>query len=138
MNWGSKLVLGMLLFMAFIVCLAFFMITSSSDDLIEADYYQNGLEYSQEYTSQHAAITDSVVPQIKATQDGLRIRFTTLVAYTLHCKRLSNSALDTTVTGQDSVLYLKHQDLVAGPWLLRLNYQIGSKRYSIKRELVMP
>lgn len=138
MNWGAKLVIGMLLFMAFIVGLAFFMITSSSDDLIEADYYQSGLDYSKEFDSRNAAITDSVVPLVITSQAGLHLQFSSLASYTLTCKRLSNSSLDTVFVGLDSVISIDRTTLVPGPWQIQLKYRIHNKNYRLKREVVLP
>ncbi|MFM6953710.1 MAG: FixH family protein [Sphingobacteriaceae bacterium] len=139
MNWGTKLVIGMLVFMAFIVGLALLMMTSKSDDLIENDYYQKGLEYTKEYNSQKAVQADGVLPSIQLDSlGGLRVRFTQVASYSVTFKRLSNGKLDKVLSGTDSVITMAPGQLVAGLWLLRLTYKINNKNYSLNRELVVP
>ena len=58
MNWGTKLVIGMGLFMAFIITLVVFMMRSGSDDLVDKDYYQKGIEYDKEYTRKNQVQQD--------------------------------------------------------------------------------
>lgn len=47
MNWGTKLIIGMALFMAFIIGLAVFMLNSNADPLVDKDYYEKGLKYDE-------------------------------------------------------------------------------------------
>ncbi len=66
MNWGKGIVIGMVLFMSFIVTLVVIMINNDSD-LVTEDYYNKELEFNQQYDAmQHYAdakepITLSVV-----------------------------------------------------------------------------
>ncbi|WP_256004617.1 MULTISPECIES: FixH family protein [Pedobacter] len=48
MNWGSKIIIGMALFMSFIILLGIMMVRSTPDPLVDEDYYEKGLNYDQE------------------------------------------------------------------------------------------
>lgn len=60
MNWGTKIVIGMASFMAFIIVLATLMIRSNPDPLVDEDYYEKGLNYDQEIKRMEKVKQDSV------------------------------------------------------------------------------
>jgi len=60
MNWGTKLVIGMLSFMSFIVVLAVLMFNSNADPLVDEDYYEKGLNYDREMKRMEKAKKDSI------------------------------------------------------------------------------
>jgi hypothetical protein len=67
MNWGTKLIIGMLLFMSFIVVLGVLMIRSDSDALVETNYYEKGLNYDDEYAAKTQVGKDQASPEISIT-----------------------------------------------------------------------
>ena len=141
MNWGSKLVLAMGLFMAFIITLSVKMILSNDDALIEKDYYEKGLNYDETYNSKQSAIADSVVPAIDVNEYGLSISFPDPASCRLNFKRLSDARMDTTFnrdTDEDFSIQVFEGDLQSGPWLLKLNYTINEKNYLLEQEIIMP
>lgn len=141
MNWGTKLVIAMGLFMAFIITLSVKMIFSNDDALIEKDYYQKGLDYDERYNAKQSAVTDSVVPSIDVNDYGLAISFSHPATCKLNFKRLSNAKMDTTLdrdTDADLSVQVLEGDLESGPWLLSLNYIIDNKAYLMEREIIMP
>lgn len=141
MNWGTKLMIGMGLFMAFIITLCVKMITSSDDALIDKNYYEKGLKYDTEYNARQSAVADSVVPVIEVNDYGLVISFTDQAACTLNLKRLSDSKLDTVITvatNEDLSVQVAEGELQSGPWRLTLDYVINNKSYQVKQEIIMP
>ena len=67
MNWGTKLVIGMLSFMSFIVVLGVLMIGSTPDPLVDEDYYEKGLNYDQEMKlKKNQEARDSILSTQKA------------------------------------------------------------------------
>jgi hypothetical protein len=60
MNWGTKLIIGMLSFMSFIIVLAVLMITSKPDPLVDEDYYEKGLNYDSEVQRMERMKKDSL------------------------------------------------------------------------------
>ncbi|MEO8794669.1 MAG: FixH family protein [Daejeonella sp.] len=142
MNWGTKILIGMGLFMAFILAMGTKMIISSGDDdLLEKDYYEQGLEYNKVYNKKDLAVKNGVVPEISILSGELRILFKSPAQYTLTCKRPSDSSLDRIYKGktpEDLTLIITAADLKPGPWLLRLEFSAGGKLYLVDQEINMP
>ena len=142
MNWGTKIVIGLALFMTFIIAMATKMfISAGDDDLVEKDYYEKGLSYDTQYDLQKVAQADSVIPHIEADKTGLAITFTSSSSYKLLCRRASDSALDKLVkgtTGSDKLLFIPRNELISGPWKLHLEFTQGGKDYLVEREIMMP
>lgn len=67
MNWGTKLIIGMASFMAFIIVLGTLMITSKSDPLVDEDYYEKGLNYDTEIKRLEKVKQDSVAASKEIT-----------------------------------------------------------------------
>lgn len=133
--------IGMGLFMAFIIAMSvkMFMI-AGEDDLIEKNYYEKGLAYDQDYNLQQDAINDSVVPVFKADEKRLIIRFTSAASYKLICKRPSDSKLDRIFTGyadENDPLILPGDAFKAGPWKFHLEFTSNGKPYLVEREINM-
>ncbi|MGI4729762.1 MAG: FixH family protein, partial [Janthinobacterium lividum] len=76
MNWGTKLVIGMAVFMAFIIGLGLMMVTSKSDDLVDANYYENGLKYDRDYNRKEQVLKDHAQPEININPESLILKFT--------------------------------------------------------------
>jgi len=141
MNWGTKLIIALALFMAFIITLSVKMIFSSEDALIEKDYYEQGLNYNQKYDARQLAITDSVVPEINVNEDGLTIHFIRPAVCRLNLKRLANSRMDTIITrntNEDFQVQIMKNELASGPWMLAIDYIIDNKNYLFEQEIIMP
>ena len=141
MNWGTKLVIALGLFMAFIITLSVKMIYSNDDSLIEKDYYEKGLHYSEKYDAQQSAIRDSMLPSVDVNEYGLTISFSQPAKCRLNFKRLANAKMDTTLerdTDEDFLVQVIEGDLESGPWRLSLDYTINDKTYLFEREIIMP
>lgn len=142
MNWGTKIVIGLALFMTFIIAMATKMfISAGDDDLVENDYYEKGLSYDKQYDLQRLAQADSVIPYIKVDQSGLAITFTSSSNYKLLCRRASDSALDKLIsgsTGSDNLLFVSRSELKSGPWKLHIEFTQAGKDYLVEHEIMMP
>jgi hypothetical protein len=139
MNWGTKLVIGLGLFMIFIISMAVKMVISAGqDDLVDKNYYEKGLTYNTDYNQQQSALTDSVIPAFTADQDGISISFKLPVKYKLLCQRASDSKLDRVLKGTaKTVVFLPRSEFKSGPWNLRLEFNSGGKEYLVEREIMM-
>ena len=141
MNWGTKLMIGMGLFMAFIIAMSvkMFMI-AGADDLVEKNYYEKGLAYDEDYNLQKEAMIDSVIPVFRVDKNGLNILFTSAAQYKLICKRPSNSKLDRVFTGEadeNYELFLPRNEFEPGPWRFHLEFTVNGKPYLVEREIDM-
>lgn len=47
MNWGTKIVIALALFMVLIISFGIYMVTHADDPLVAEDYYERGLNYDQ-------------------------------------------------------------------------------------------
>lgn len=141
MNWGNKLFLALALFMSFILFLSTKMILSNNDELIDKEYYEKGLSYDTEYDAERLALKDSVMPAIDVTAEALTIKFKTPVSFDLDCKYLANASKDRSYngqTGQNKTISIPLNKLSKGTWQLTLNFAVQSKKYSVKRQIVVP
>jgi hypothetical protein len=142
MNWGKKLIIGMVLFMIFIATLGAIMIMKGSDDsLIEKDYYEKGQAFDKDYNAKQRAIDDLVIPSININDLGLTITFPVPVSYTLICRRPSDKDLDRTFEGftdEDRNIQILKTELEPGPWLIRMEYSANDKNYLFETEINMP
>jgi hypothetical protein len=118
MNWGTKIIIGMLSFMTFIVVLAVLMFRSDSDALVETNYYEKGLNYDEEYAAKTQVGKDQASPEVTINSRGISIIFKTSAKGQLKLTRNDSKSSDTTVrfitkTGK---LNLDISKLAKGRW----------------------
>ncbi len=75
MNWGTKLVIAMALFMTFIIALSTKMILSDKDDLVDKDYYEKGLNYDLDYQRKQNMENDKAEPKIELGLESMKVVF---------------------------------------------------------------
>lgn len=133
--------IGMALFMSFIVILVIKMVFSTPDALIDNNYYEKGQTYNKEYNAKQKAVKDSVVPEIEINESGLDFIFNKPAKYKLICKRSSDAKMDFELDGSsdpDLRLHIPKSKLEKGSWHLRLEYSIAGKDYLVIKDTVMP
>ena len=139
MNWGTKSVIGMAVFMGFILILATRMIISSGDDaLIDNNYYEKGLAYTGDYNKKQNAFQDSVIPEIDITPLGLTISFPIPVHYKLTLKRPNNSKMDLVFEGytdEERCVEVPAEQLAKGTWFLKIEYTKDEEHYLFEKEI---
>lgn len=144
-NWGTGLMIGMILFIGFIL---FFVIKISTDktydyDLVTEEYYKKELVYQQEIDAQENA--NSLAQNISGTKtkDGWLLRFPDNLDYskisgTLFLYRPSNKKLDfqepLQLTGPE--LLIPDEHLVPGRWNTIVQWSYNGKDYLYKNEIV--
>lgn len=118
MNWGTKLIIGMLLFMSFIVVLGVLMIRSDSDALVETNYYEKGLNYDDEYAAKTQVGKDQASPEITITAADISIIFKTSAKGKVKLTRNDSKSSDTTVKfiTKSGKLNLNISRLAKGRW----------------------
>lgn len=133
--------IGMGLFMSFIIVLVLKMTFSPEDALIDKNYYEKGQNYDVEYNAKQKAIQDNVVPNITVDDSGLKIRFEQPVEYRLTAKRPSDIKMDKRfegVTNEPFTLHLSQHELAKGPWALSLEFSVAKEKYLVQDEIIMP
>ncbi|MHA4895609.1 FixH family protein [Pedobacter sp. PWIIR3] len=126
MNWGTKIMIGMGLFMTFIVVLGVLMVRSENDALVETNYYEKGLNYNQDYRFKEQAIKDKVLPKITISDGGLDIKFVTHSMGKIKLMRTSNKKLDISMdfnTDSSNILKINTENLAKGSWRVIINWK---------------
>lgn len=142
MNWGTKIVIGMGAFIAFIVVLIVLMLRSETDALVETDYYEKGLKYDSTYTRKEQVIKDHAAPEIKWSEGILVIKFKTQSSGSLKLMRTSDKGMDRNLdfeTDSLNELHLSTAHLTKGQWHLILQWRNeGLTGYLDEREVMIP
>lgn len=138
MNWGTKLIIGMLSFMSFIVVLGILMITSESDALVEKEYYEKGLNYDQDYARKEKVSQDNATPKISITAEQLDICFKKKSEGSVKLLRSSDSRMDRVFPFQtDSLNCIKvpSKQLARGFWKIIINWSSNGSDYLYEQEV---
>lgn len=139
MNWGTKLLIGMGLFMAFIITLAVLMIKSGSDDLVDKDYYQKGIEYDKDYERKSQMQKDQAEPEI-SVGDSLRIVFNKPATGIVRILHPSDNKKDRVVSlnsGIANELAIPLTDITEGHWKLIIEWKSNEKEYMFEKNITI-
>lgn len=141
MNWGTKLVIALGLFMSFIIVLSMRMIFSDKDDLVEKDYYQKGLNYDAEYAKVQNVQEDGAEPAISiGLNKQLDIQFKRPVEGVAKLVHSSNRDQDMAFkinSDSGNVVKLKLDNLVSGYWHLELDWMSDTSAYIFKKKVYL-
>lgn len=138
MNWGTKLIIGMALFMAFIVALGILMFRSDTDALVDNDYYEKGIHYNEEYDSKERVKTDLAKPLLEIKGNELLLTFTSSAVGDLKLMRLDDKKLDRNIKFESNA---NHQVsipsglLAKGRWNLIIHWISGGRDYIYEQEI---
>ena len=142
MNWGTKIVLGMVAFMLFIVAMVVYMFSvHGKDALIDEDYYEKGINYNQEYNARQQMITDQAEPIITINDSQLIIQLKDSASYELKLMRPASAKNDIkekgTTVGDANLILLNHKDMHKGLWFLELKWNSHNKAYLFKKNITL-
>jgi hypothetical protein len=140
MNWGKGIVIGMSLFMAFILVLVISLM-SHSVDLESEDYYQREINYQSEITAMNKSneLKEKVV--VKSMENHVSV----VVPAELNCenieiemKRPDNKDLDQTFNVNNTKSYLIDKaKLVKGHYNVEIRYQVEGTEYMQKQTIII-
>lgn len=139
MNWGTKLIIGMALFMSFIITLAILMIRSDSDDLVDADYYEKGIEYDKDYERKSQLIEDKAEPEI-SVNDHLKIIFKSPAEGIIRLIHPSDKTKDSTMTinsGTGNQVEFPLSNFRKGHWKVSLEWKSDGKSYMYDKNIII-
>ncbi len=142
MNWGTKIVLGMIAFMLFIIGMVVYMFKSHGNDaLVEEDYYEKGINYDKEYDAKKNTLDDDATPIIKITETQVVIQLKDAADYQLLMLRPSAIKEDMRAngktTGDNHLITVEKSTLARGLWSMRLAWQVGGKEYLYKKDITL-
>jgi hypothetical protein len=140
MNWGKGIVIGMSLFMAFILVLVISLM-SHSVDLESEDYYQREINYQSEIT----AMNKSNELKEKIVVTSMENHVSVVVPAELNCenieiemKRPDNKDLDQTFNVNNTKSYLIDKTkLVKGHYNVEIRYQVEGAEYMQKQTIII-
>ncbi|RNL56063.1 FixH family protein [Pedobacter jejuensis] len=140
MNWGTKVVLGMITFMLFIVCMVVYMFhVHGRDALIEEDYYEKGINYNVEYNAKRNVLNDNAQPKITVTKTQIVIELKKAAKYELNLMRPSNSLDDVKLkgntAGEANFILVDKSKMAKGMWFLNLQWRSGNRNYLYKKNI---
>lgn len=139
MNWGTKLVLGMGLFMAFIITLVVLMVRSDSDDLVDKNYYQKGIEYDKEFARKSQLQQDHAEPEI-VVGDSLKVVFKKPATGTIrfqHASKNTNDFILNVETSGNNEFVFPLNETSKGHWKLILEWKSEGKEYLFEKNILI-
>lgn len=142
MNWGTKIVLGMIAFMLFITAMVIYMFSVHGNDaLVDEDYYEKGINYNQEYNATRNTVKDHAEPKITVNESQLIIQLKDSARYELKLMRPStvkDDIKDKGLTVSDSNLILINtKNMHSGLWFLELKWNSMGKEYQFKKSITL-
>ncbi len=144
-NWGTGLVIGMVLFIGFIM---FFVVQILTDkkydyDLVTEDYYKKELVYQKELDALENSNSLERNLRSKRTVRGWEITFPegiepAEVSGTVLLYRPSSKALDfeLPIELSDSILLIPDGKMVGGRWITTVSWSYKGEDYMFKEEIV--
>lgn len=139
MNWGSKLVLGMGLFMAFIITLVVLMVRSNSDDLVDSDYYEKGIEYDKDYVRKNQVLVDGAEPEV-SVNEKLKIAFKDPAKGTIRFIHPSDKTNDRNIpinSGNSNEIIIPLAGFIKGHWKIVLEWESSGKSYLYDKSIII-
>ncbi|MFD0764357.1 FixH family protein [Mucilaginibacter lutimaris] len=137
MNWGKGLVIGMLLFMSFIISMSFYMFKMPADDY-DHQYYEKGLNYNTDYAKEKQVITDKARPIIKQLDGEISIAFKQPATGTIKLITPLGKSKDLIFalnTGQQNYATIPVNKLSTGRWAIRIDWNSGNIGYLYQQDL---
>ncbi len=142
MNWGTKIVLGMITFMLFIIGMVIYMFfVHGRDALIEENYYEKGINYNEEYNAKQNTLNDNAEPAIQINKQQVIITLKDSASYKLVLMRASNNADDLkyegNTIGTSNLILIDKSKMGKGLWFLNLQWHSGKKKYQYKKNIML-
>lgn len=127
------------LFMSFIITLAVLMIRSDSDDLVDTNYYEKGIEYDKDYVRKTQLIEDKAEPQI-SVMDNMTIVFKSPAEGHIRFIHPSDKTKDSIInlnsgTGTDVILPIT--SFRKGHWKVSLEWESNGKSYMFDKNIII-
>lgn len=144
-NWGTGLVIGMVLFMGFIL---FFVIKMSTDknfghDLVTEEFYQKGMVYQDEIDAEKNLGSLSSTIKGQRVPEGWQLTFpeeieASKIKGQVFLYRPSNKQLDSDfpLVLSGSNLLIPDNRLLGGRWNINVDWEYEGKKYLYKKEIV--
>ncbi|MDR9457164.1 MAG: FixH family protein [Salegentibacter sp.] len=144
-NWGTGIVIGMTLFISFILYLVFNMLTNEKfdHDLVTEDYYKKELLFQQEIDAETRgnALTENISD--RRIENGWLIEFPedlklAEISGNLNFYRPSNAELDFDIplNLKSNRIEIDDAKLIPGRWNINIHWEYQGENYLYKKEIV--
>lgn len=139
MNWGTKIIIVMSVFVAGIFYMVFTCMRQTDIQLVAPDYYEQEIAYQgtidKENNYRGLTSKPKVVDDLESGK--MKFDFSTLPDYQsitgkIKFFRPSESKKDFIVDielGEDGIQWLEKNAISPGKWIIKLDWQDGSKQY---------
>lgn len=143
-NWGTGLVIGMLLFIGFILFLVIKMTTNEAlnHDLVTEDYYNKELRYQEEIDAEKNMNDFKENIHGEKIADGWLLKFpkeidASKIKGTVFLFRPSNKKLDFDfpIELSSSNLLIPDERLLDGRWNITIDWSYNNKNYLYKKAI---
>ena len=134
MNWGKGIILGMIVFMLFILSMSIKFFLLPADDY-DHQYYENGLNFDHEYNKEVQVVKDHAEPEITVDGMQLLLTFKQPVNGTINFLRPSDNKLDKQFKLQGEKVTIPLDAVPRGQWQLVFNWVSDGKVYLYHKEI---
>ena len=143
-NWGIGIVIGMVLFISFIMVMVIIMITDEKYDhqMVTDSYYEKGMVYQEEIDAETNTKSLSADLMIQKTELGWLMVFPqevnqSVVDGSVEMYRPSNEKLDFSMPLklQGNQMLIPKEKLIEGQWKISVYWKMGNKPFLYKKEL---
>jgi len=143
-NWGTGIVIGLILFIGFILVMVFMMSTEKKYDydLVTEEYYKEELQFQDEIDAENNTLLLSERIKIDRKPEGLLLVFPkeiedNKITGTVYLYRPSNKRLDFEIPLElnKSKLLIPKDRLLGGRWNIIARWRSNDKDYLFKEEI---
>jgi len=139
-NWGTGIVIAMVLFMIFILSFVYKSLTPEySHDLVSDDYYKDELHYQKEIDKLNNALKLETKISLSNSDEGITIQFPDSINYqniegTISLQRYNNSNLDISkeIKLTSKKILIPASQLVTGKWIVKIDWKYKDEEYLFK------
>jgi len=143
-NWGTAMVIVMVLFMVFILQFVYRSMAMDKYEhhLVSEDYYKDELYYQQEIDKVYNA--SKLVENVKLERavEGMQIKFPdnmdfTRISGVIYFQRPSDERLDfqRDISLLDLIILVKDDKLIKGKWKVKIDWKYGEDEYLLKESI---
>lgn len=142
--WPIGLTVFIIAFLLFSIATVFWA-ASRSEDLVDEDYYQKGIEYQNEINIRSRTEKLPLKPEIEYSGNRLMIAFplelsSMLQGGNVHLYRVSDKSLDrdySLTLNRDGRQIIDASDLKQGNWEIDLTWFMADLQYKMKQDLII-
>jgi hypothetical protein len=137
MNWGKGITIFLVMFIAFITTLAVILMKTSAD-LVSDDYYKREVMYGDEVTAEQNALDAKAELVTEQNEAGLFIQIKQNELPTkvnIHLLRGNNPNDDIRLTSDGPSVFIEHDQLTEGKYLLTCSYEVNGKPFQLKKSI---